>query len=78
MNFIWETVNKYVPENMADGVFLTTLIVGWCVLVFGVGMLFCVVAAGSASACRSSQNDDSVPQVDEADEDLTLPAYEEE
>lgn len=50
MNFIWETVNKYVPENMADGVFLTTLIVGWCVLVFGVGMLFCVMAAGSASA----------------------------
>ena len=50
MNFIWETVNKYVPENMADGVFLTTLIVGWCVLVFGVGMLFCVAAAGSASA----------------------------
>ena len=50
MNFIWETVNKYVPENMADGVFLTTLIVGWCVLVFGVGMLFCVVGAGSASA----------------------------
>ena len=27
MNFIWETINKYVPENMADGVFLTTLIV---------------------------------------------------
>ena len=50
MNFIWETVNKYVPENMADGVFLTTLdrrLVRagiWC------GMLFCVVAAGSASA----------------------------
>ncbi|MBU5680029.1 hypothetical protein [Blautia sp. MSJ-9] len=36
-----------------------------------------VIAAGF-SACRSSQNDDSVPQVDEADEDLTLPAYEEE
>ena len=52
MNFIWETVNKYVPENMADGVFLTTLIVGWCVLVFGAGMLFCVVAAGSTSAGR--------------------------
>ena len=50
MNFIWETVNKYVPENMADGVFLTTLIVGWCVLVFGIGMLFCMVAAGSTSA----------------------------
>ena len=50
MNFIWETVNKYVPENMADGVFLTTLIGGWRVLVFGIGMLFCMVAAGSTSA----------------------------
>lgn len=30
------------------------------------------------SGCRASQNDDSVPQVDETDEDLTLPAYEEE
>ena len=42
-----------------------------------VSLMVLLVAAGF-SGCRSSQNDDSVPQVDEADEDLTLPAYEEE
>ena len=40
--------------------------------------LWVLVMAAGFSACRPSQNDDSVPQVDEADEDLTLPAYEEE
>lgn len=50
MNFIWEKVNKYVPENMADGVFLTILIVGWSVSVFVAGMLFCMAGAGVAFA----------------------------
>ena len=42
-----------------------------------VSLMVLLMAAGF-SGCKSSQNDDSVPQVDEADEDLTLPAYEEE
>ena len=40
-------------------------------------LMMLLVAAGF-SACGSLQNDDSIPEVDEADEDLTLPAYEEE
>lgn len=47
MDFVWRIVNKHVPENMSAGVFLTTLIVGWSVGVFTVGMLFCMVAGGS-------------------------------
>lgn len=41
-----------------------------------VSLTVLLMAAG-LSGCRSSQNDDSVPGVDETDEDLTLPAYEE-
>ena len=44
----------------------------WAVL-----FVILLMAAGF-SGCRSSQNDDSVPEVDEPDEDITLPAYEEE
>ncbi|MDO5590789.1 MAG: hypothetical protein Q4F98_07005 [Lachnospiraceae bacterium] len=47
MKFVWQIVNKYVPENMTAGVFLTTLILGWSIGVFAVGMLFCLVAAGA-------------------------------
>ena len=42
-------------------------------------VLFMVLLATAGfSGCRSSQNDDSIPEVDEADENLTLPAQEEE
>ena len=47
------------------------------VKIWMVYLMVLLVAAGF-SACGSSQNDDSIPEVDEADEDLTLPAYEEE
>ena len=40
--------------------------------------LMVLLAIAGFSACGSSQNDDGIPEVDEADEDLTLPAYEEE
>ena len=41
-------------------------------------LLVILLTAAGFSGCRSSQNDDSVPEVDEPDEDITLPAYEEE
>ena len=40
-----------------------------------VSFMVLLMTAGFA-ACKTSKNNDSVPEVEEADENLTLPAYE--
>ena len=44
MRHLWELVNRFCPEEMATGIFLSVNIICWTVMALAVGMLFCVVA----------------------------------
>ncbi len=50
MALLWNLVNRFFHEEWTTGVFLAVNILFWAAASMAVGMLFCIVAAGAASA----------------------------